>query len=205
VLYNPVDDVFKQVDPTRAKRILGLDTYQHVILSIQTPRQDNYEYLKILDTITQKTNDVIFVLVTRTKQAYNYFYKYLKKYNNAILFDGIGDDNYLNLLYNASDLYFTISRWEGFGYPLAESMYLGKPVIGYDTTAISELILNGFNGFKVPVGRWDIMANAILAILKDNVLEEELSKNAKLFALRNFSLDITTQKLLKLYKEASNL
>jgi glycosyltransferase involved in cell wall biosynthesis len=200
VIYNPVDDAFKRVDYKKSREILGLDSYRYVILSIENPRQNNCEYLEIFNTITRKIGDIAFVLVTRSKQGYDYLYSCFKKTNsNVILLRNIMADEQLNLLYNASDLYFTLSRWESFGYPVAEAMHVGKPVIGYDATAINELILNGFNGFKVPLGDYRKIADAIVKILEDEELRKKLGENAYFFSHKHFSLDIVTQKVLNLY------
>ncbi|MBB6342872.1 glycosyltransferase involved in cell wall biosynthesis [Pseudomonas fluvialis] len=45
------------------------------------------------------------------------------------LIDGYLDRNTLNNLINACDSYVSLHRAEGFGLPIAEAMYLGKPVI----------------------------------------------------------------------------
>lgn len=45
------------------------------------------------------------------------------------LIDGYLDRNTLNNLMNACDCYVSLHRAEGFGLPIAEAMYLGKPVI----------------------------------------------------------------------------
>lgn len=45
------------------------------------------------------------------------------------LIDGYLDRHTLNNLLNACDCYVSLHRAEGFGLPLAEAMYLGKPVI----------------------------------------------------------------------------
>lgn len=45
------------------------------------------------------------------------------------LIDGYLDRNTLNNLINACDCYVSLHRAEGFGLPIAEAMYLGKPVI----------------------------------------------------------------------------
>ncbi|MES2818609.1 MAG: glycosyltransferase [Pseudomonadota bacterium] len=45
------------------------------------------------------------------------------------LLDGYLDRNTLNNLMNTCDCYVSLHRAEGFGLPIAEAMYLGKPVI----------------------------------------------------------------------------
>ena len=203
VIYNPIDiTAFSLVKPEKARELLKLDHFQYVILSVQAPgRQNDYEYIQIAKTILSKQKNIAIVTVMRNRDSYNYIKKLLGSIDNVITLYGIPDYE-LNLLYNASDVFFTISRWESFGYPIAEAMFAGKPVIGYDTAAIGELIINGLNGLKVPIGQWNAMANAILTLLNEEQIRKQLGKNSKEFAVRNFSPAVITQKLLEVYKEA---
>jgi glycosyltransferase involved in cell wall biosynthesis len=52
-------------------------------------------------------------------------------------------------LYQECSFFVSASRWEGFGLIFLEANACGKPVIGYNLTAIKERIKNGFNGFLV--------------------------------------------------------
>ncbi len=44
----------------------------------------------------------------------------------------------LSALYQACDVFVSLSRWEGFGLPVAEAAFAGLPTVAYDTTAHSE-------------------------------------------------------------------
>lgn len=50
------------------------------------------------------------------------------------------DENYVNAVYNASDLYLQPSVGEGFGMPVVEAQSAGTTVIATDATALSEVI-----------------------------------------------------------------
>jgi len=203
VVYNPIDSgIFGPVKTEKARELLGLDGFQHIILSIQSPgRQNDYEYIQIVKTILSKQKNTAIIIITRNRYSYDYIKEKLRNLTSVMIYNNIPSDRHLNLLYNASDVYFTISRWESFGYTIAEAMFVGKPVIGYDITAIGELIVNGFNGFKVPIGRWDLLTNAILTLLNDEEIRKQFGKNAREFAVESFSLDVITQRLLAIYKE----
>ena len=55
-------------------------------------------------------------------------------------------------LESACDSFVSLHRAEGFGFALAECMYLGKPVIATDWSATAEFI-NATNGCPVRAGR----------------------------------------------------
>lgn len=55
-------------------------------------------------------------------------------------------DVFLNAVYNASDVFMSVTMGEGFGIPILEAQSAGCPVITGDWTAMSE---NTFSGWKV--------------------------------------------------------
>ncbi len=65
---------------------------------------------------------------------------------NVILIDEYLDKDELHGLMAASDCYVSLHRSEGFGLPLAEAMYLGKPVIatGYSSNMDFMSVNNSF-------------------------------------------------------------
>lgn len=50
------------------------------------------------------------------------------------------DENYVNAVYNASDIYLQPSVGEGFGMPVVEAQSAGTTVIATDATALSEVV-----------------------------------------------------------------
>ena len=65
---------------------------------------------------------------------------------NVKLIDGYLDKDEVHALMNLSDCYVSLHRSEGFGLPLAEAMYLGKPVIatGYSSNTDFMTVNNSF-------------------------------------------------------------
>ena len=53
------------------------------------------------------------------------------------------------LIYSASDIYTTCSKWEGFDLPVGEAQYFGKPVICYNIGAHPEVLRDGRTGYIV--------------------------------------------------------
>jgi glycosyltransferase involved in cell wall biosynthesis len=59
------------------------------------------------------------------------------------LIGGYLDRNTLNNLINACDCYVSLHRAEGFGLPIAEAMYLGKPVIATHWSGNADFMNDG--------------------------------------------------------------
>jgi glycosyltransferase involved in cell wall biosynthesis len=55
--------------------------------------------------------------------------KYMDENPSIILVEGHLERPQINALLNACDCYVSLHRSEGFGFPMAEAMYMGKPVI----------------------------------------------------------------------------
>lgn len=70
-------------------------------------------------------------------------------YSARVILRGFVPEEILPKYYAACDIFISSTFWEGFGLPFVEVMATGKPVIGFDATAISELIINGYNGYKI--------------------------------------------------------
>lgn len=99
------------------------------------------------------------------------------------------DEHTLNLLYNACDILLSPSIDEGFGFPVAEAMTAGLPVVASDIEVYNE-ITDGHAILVDSSDKQDIMSGIMEALSG----REELSKNgivyAKNFAFTSFKSQI---------------
>lgn len=106
--------------------------------------------------------------------------------------------NVLNALLNCADCYFSLHRSEGFGLPIAESMYLGKPVIATGWSSNMDFMTTS-NSLPVqyrlieldqdhgPYAKGNIWAEpkidhaveCLRTIVSDDALRKRLSRNAE--------------------------
>ncbi|MBL5783506.1 glycosyltransferase [Heyndrickxia sporothermodurans] len=71
------------------------------------------------------------------------------------------------------------SDYEGFGLVLTESLASGTPVVSYDIKyGPKDIIRDGVDGFLIPKGNQEQLAQKIIEIMKNRKLREEFSKNA---------------------------
>lgn len=83
-------------------------------------------------------------------------------------------------LYSECGIFVLSSRFEGLPFVLIEAMMCGAACISFDCpNGPSELIQNGINGFLVPAGRVDALAEAIVKLGEDSRLRENLGNAAR--------------------------
>lgn len=101
----------------------------------------------------------------------------LKKYIKVVVLPHL--DQLLNTLLRKSKIVLQLSIKEGFEVKVTEALMKGKPVIAYRTGGIPLQIKDKMNGFLVPVGETDLVADYLFKLLTDKRLYEEMKENAK--------------------------
>lgn len=92
---------------------------------------------------------------------------------------------------SALDLFWMTSepRSEGIPTVIEEAMALGIPVISTDVGAVRSAVEDGVTGFVVPAKDPSAIANASAKLLDNPELRQQFSENARLKAVRDFSLE----------------
>jgi len=85
----------------------------------------------------------------------------------------------LDGFYGRARLLLLTSLWEGLPMVMAEAMAAGLPVIATNVGDVSELLKDGRNGYLVRIGDVEETAAAVIRLLNDKSLYEELSANAR--------------------------
>lgn len=95
-------------------------------------------------------------------------------------YDFRGNSNQLLEEIKASSLFVMTSDYEGVPNALIEAMAIGIPVVSTDCApgGAAELIENEINGYLVPAGNVESLANAMIAQLENPVKAEEMVQNA---------------------------
>jgi len=92
------------------------------------------------------------------------------------------------------------SESEGFSNSLIEYMQAGLPVICTDTGGNGELIEDGINGFLVPVGDVDRLADRLVKVLSDSAMARRLGEAARDTA-RSYSVSRMIDEQMTCYDE----
>jgi len=82
--------------------------------------------------------------------------------------------------YNQSSVFVLASVADGFGMVVAQAMACGLPVIVTENVGAKDLVIDGVNGFVVPVGAPEIIAERLRQIHGDPELRRKMGAAAKL-------------------------
>jgi glycosyltransferase involved in cell wall biosynthesis len=92
------------------------------------------------------------------------------------------------------DLFMLPTNYEGLPMVIIEAMSYGKPVVASNVGGISEIVVNGENGYTVENDP-NIFAEKISYILENEVIYRKFSENS----LYRFSMDLNVNRMLKEY------
>lgn len=147
-----------------------------------------------------KDENVRFALVG-TGPAYNYYQRMISRLNlhDKIKLVGFVDNSELPKYYAACDAFCIPSTFETQGVVSLEAMACGKPVIGADYLALSDLIKNGKNGEKFRPGDAEACARKIRKVLYNIDSYKGMLETAK-----RYSIERTTDDLLNMYGRILN-
>lgn len=104
-------------------------------------------------------------------------------------------------LLSITNIYVSASSREGLPVSVMEAMAMEKPVVAYNIRGVRDLVEDGVNGFLVPFGDVNGLAEKILYLIKHPEVAEEMGKKGREKVEREFSLNVILPQMEKLYRE----
>jgi len=112
-----------------------------------------------------------------------------------------GEVGNVNEYLQTGDCFVLPSSAEGLPNALLEAMATGLPVVATKIGGVEEVIENKKNGFLFEPGSVDQLAKGILTLLSQSELAHKLGQQARRTIEENYTIDIVSEKYLKLYAE----
>jgi glycosyltransferase involved in cell wall biosynthesis len=100
-------------------------------------------------------------------------------------------------IYSCSIIWIVGSRSEGFSLPILEAMACGCVVISTDCGGPRDIIIDGENGFLVPVGDVDQIVNRVRLLVSDKQLRAKLRARSS-ETIKKFNWEVSAAKLEQL-------
>jgi glycosyltransferase involved in cell wall biosynthesis len=105
------------------------------------------------------------------------------------------------LLISIMDVLVLPSHREGFGMVLAEAAAMECPVISTATRGGREAILHGKNGLLVPINDPAALRDAILSLMENPHLRQQMGKEGRIMALNQFKNELICLRIDDKYSE----
>lgn len=109
------------------------------------------------------------------------------------------EPNSLINIYHSADVVVLSSKSESFGKVLVEANACGKPVVSTATTGAKEIVEDGYNGFLVPIGDAQSLAEKILFLLNNPEKAKAMGENGRKLVYEKFADN--TEKIIDFWQE----
>lgn len=182
----------------QARRELKLEEKKIVLFVAQNIGAKNKGLKYLLDAIkilNKINNNVTLLAIGKGSKS---DFEGLKNY---IHYDYIESTSKLRTFYNASDLFVIPSIDEAFGQTCLEAMACGLPVVGFNSGGIPDMISHGENGWLVPHGDVQKLAEAIEQILSNKVIAKSMGDKSLEIVKAGYSPERQAKKYAQVYKK----
>lgn len=172
-----------------------------LVVSCDHPRKNVNLSLKAFRLFINFNKEYQLVLVWNKPPDY-----ILKEYKKEIESDFIKflpnlSDNELRVLYSAAKATIFTSLYEGFGFPLLESLACHTPVITCNNSSLSEV--GGDNVIYTSESDPEELAENMKKIANSNVIDSEFIEKTEKH-LQKFSWKVTAEEYIKFYTDQLN-
>lgn len=147
-----------------------------------------------------KADNVDFrMLIGGTGRLESYLKEYAVRLNveKEVVFTGFVND--VRSFMRTTDIFVLGSRYEGFGFVLAEAMAEGKPVIAFDISSLPETIKDGENGFLLPYKDVKGMADRIKLLASDRELLDKMGEKGREMVFERFTFEKQSTELINAF------
>jgi len=192
-----------EIEVQREKRIeLQLKEDDFVILCVAelNNNKNQRQLIEAIYKINEKYKNVKCLLVGtgEDEQSIQEFIDQLKLEKIVHL---LGFRRDIQELLAASDVVTLLSKREGLPKALLEALAASKPVVATNVRGNRDLVVDGDNGYLVPVSDIEATANAFIKILEDPIRRKKMGKTSKEI-VKKYDLRETLSEMENIYNEA---
>ncbi|MBT2701533.1 N-acetyl-alpha-D-glucosaminyl L-malate synthase BshA [Bacillus sp. ISL-40] len=199
-VYNFIDDrIYKKSDARALKSEFEIKEDEKVIIHVS-----NFRPVKRVQDVVKSFAKIASVmpaklLLVGDGPEMTIICKLVREFGleDQVIF--LGKQESLEELYSISDLMLLLSEKESFGLVALEAMACGVPCVGTNVGGVPEVINHGMNGFICEVGDIDDISNKSLAILVDQDLYQQFSKQSVETAKTKFKADQIVEQYEQIY------
>lgn len=110
----------------------------------------------------------------------------------------------LDLLKDCHIVAFPSYYKEGLPKSLIEATAIGRPIVTTDSIGCRETVVDGYNGYLIPIKNSKALADKLQVLFDDKELRVKMGHNSRRLAERDFSIENVIEKHLKIYSLLAN-
>lgn len=155
---------------------------------------------ELLEAFTKLSGNrqVTLVIVGNGSQAKEYHSYTQQNQLDNVVFAGFQTQSALPQYYGIADIFVFPTKSDPWGLVLNEAMAAGLPIVCSDAAgAAPDLVVNGKNGYLVPVGDVEKLSEALQTLVEDESLREKMGLHSS-----DIIADYTPQKMALGLKDA---
>ncbi len=194
-LYQPMD-----LSSTRAK--LNLPQNKKLVLfgamGLSKDANKGLQFLKPIlgHLVKQKMKDLEFVIMGSRKSECDSDFGFPIHYLGTLK-----SESSIASLYGAVDATLLLSLQENLPYAVMESLSCGTPVVAFEIGGVPDMVDHQVNGYLAKPYEVEDIARGIAWVLEDKIRQEKLREQARKKCEDHFSLELQTQRYMKLYNQ----
>ncbi|MBN2707493.1 MAG: glycosyltransferase family 4 protein [Calditrichaceae bacterium] len=172
------------------------------------PEKGTYELLNIFEELSTEYSDIKLILAGEFAYGNIEFKEdFLKKiatskYKHNIILSGKIIDKQKQDFFLNTDIFAFPSWIEGHPNVILEAMAASCPIVASDVGAVSESVLDGYNGFLVPAREEGKFKVKLSELIKNEELRKKMGENSFLLYKEKFTSDINIDKIINAFQIA---
>lgn len=125
----------------------------------------------------------------------------LTTWNKEGIVEWWGWQEEMNAVYPKANIICLPSYREGLPKTLIEAAASARAIVSTDVPGCREVVVDGYNGFLVPVQDPEALADKLESLINDPTLRGKMGENGRRHALQHFSLQHITKETLSYYHQ----
>jgi glycosyltransferase involved in cell wall biosynthesis len=199
--------VYNGIDLEAFQPLKNIKKLPHTLIFVGNTddRKKGISYL--LQAMQLLENDIKLIVVDGGAARKDFASKLVKRYGlkDRVIFTGNVTQDRLIRLYAAAQIAVIPSLYEGFGFPAAEAMACGLPVVSTWAGALPEVVgKQGCGGVLVPPRDPAALAFHIKRLLHDGKSLQKMGELARKHVAQNFTWEKTGRDIIQAYQDITH-
>ncbi|HTY81850.1 MAG TPA: glycosyltransferase family 4 protein [Dehalococcoidales bacterium] len=180
-----------------------MDGKTNILFVGRLEKRKGFDYLlEAYRLVRQETPDCRLIQVGPGVRLRKQYEKRIRQYKIPdVSFNGFIHYDELPAYYKSADIAcFPATGWESQGIVLLEAMSTGKPIVASSIEGFTSVLTNGVEGITVPPRNSEKLAEAILKLIADKKLRQDMGARGKPRA-EEFDWKVISRKIMDVYEK----